>query len=312
MEASVSEPVMKDIRLGMDERHRTGEITRAFLGPPSSVRPPQSNGASPVLAIPFPQIDPVIFAIGPLAIRWYALAYIAGLFAGVWYMRRLVQQPPALMTPQHVDDFFLWAMLGVILGGRLGYVIFYKPMEYLADPAAILKTWEGGMSFHGGLLGVIFAIMLFARKYKIDQWYVSDGVACVVPIGLGLGRLANFINGELWGRTAPDVPWAMVFPGGGDIARHPSQLYQALLEGLVLFLVVFYLSRDERIRRKTGTLTGVFVIGYGVVRIIGEFFREPDAHLGFLAMGFTMGQMLSIPMVLFGAWCVWRAQTVKR
>jgi phosphatidylglycerol:prolipoprotein diacylglycerol transferase len=265
-----------------------------------------------VLAIPFPQIDPVIFAVGPLAIRWYALSWIAGLFAGAWYMRRVVVRPPALMTPQHVDDFFLWTMLGAIVGGRLGYVLFYKPMEYLADPAAILKTWEGGMAFHGGLLGVILAIMLFARKHKLDQWYVSDGVACSVPIAIAMVRIGNFINGELWGRPAPDVPWAMVFPAADDIPRHPSQLYQAFLEGLVVFMVIYVLSRDEKIRRKTGTLTGAFVAAYGVARIIGEFFREPDAHLGFLFAGATMGQMLSIPMVLFGAWCIWRAQTVAR
>ena len=261
-----------------------------------------------MLAIPFPQIDPVIFAIGPLAIRWYALAYIAGLFGGVWYMRRFVQRPPRLMTPQQVDDFFLWAMLGVILGGRLGYVIFYKPMEYLANPLGILKTWEGGMAFHGGLLGVILAIMLFARKYKIEQWHISDGVGLVVPIGLGLGRLANFINGELWGRVAPDIPWAMVFPGAGEIARHPSQLYQAFLEGVVLFAIMVVFSRNEAIRRKPGTLTGIFLIGYGCFRIVGEFFREPDAHIGFLAMGITMGQLLSVPMVMFGIYCVWRAK----
>ncbi|MBL8642401.1 MAG: prolipoprotein diacylglyceryl transferase [Rhodospirillaceae bacterium] len=260
-----------------------------------------------MFAIAFPQIDPVIFAVGPFAIRWYALAYIAGLFGGLWVMRRYVQKSPALMTPQQVDDFFLWAMLGVILGGRIGYVLFYKPLEYLNDPVAILKTWEGGMSFHGGLLGVIAAIMLFARKYKIEQWYVSDGVGVVVPIGLGFGRLANFINGELWGRVAPDVPWAMVFPGAGDVPRHPSQLYQAGLEGVLLFAVMLFFARHERIRRAPGTLTGIFCTGYGIVRIIGEFFRQPDAHIGFLAMGVTMGQLLSIPMVLFGAWCIWRA-----
>ncbi len=265
-----------------------------------------------MFAIAFPNIDPVIFAVGPFAIRWYALAYVAGLFGGLWYMRRLVQKPPALMTPEHVDDFFLWAMLGVILGGRLGYVLFYKPAEYFADPITILQTWNGGMSFHGGLLGVILAIMLFARKYKIEQWYISDGVACVMPIGLCFGRIANFINGELWGRVAPDLPWAMVFPSGGDIPRHPSQLYQAFLEGPVLFGIIWLLSRNEGIRRKPGILTGVFLIGYGAFRIADEFFREPDAHIGFLAMGFTMGQLLSVPMVLFGIHCIWRAHNAAR
>jgi phosphatidylglycerol:prolipoprotein diacylglycerol transferase len=183
-------------------------------------------------------------------------------------------------------------------------------MFYLENPGAILKTWEGGMSFHGGLLGVILAIMLFARHVKVNQWYVSDGVACVVPIGLGLGRLANFINGELWGRVAPDVPWAMVFPGGGDIPRHPSQLYQAFLEGLVLFLVIYVLSRNESIRRRPGILTGAFLVGYGTFRIIGEFFREPDVFIGFLPGGTTMGQWLCVPMILFGIYCIKRAKPV--
>jgi phosphatidylglycerol---prolipoprotein diacylglyceryl transferase len=264
-----------------------------------------------VFALPFPQIDPVIFAIGPVAIRWYAVAWIAGLFAGAWYMRRYVRRSPALMTPEQVDDFFLWIMLGAILGGRLGYVLFYKPMEYLAEPLTIFMTWQGGMSFHGGLLGAILGIMLFARKNKIDQWYVSDGVAISVPIAIGMVRVANFINGELWGRPAPDVPWAMVFPTGGDIARHPSQIYEAALEGLVLFLIIRWLSQNADIRKKTGTLTGAFLIGYGSFRIISEFFREPDAHLGFLFAGATMGQLLSVPMVMFGFYCVWRAQTIS-
>ncbi|MDX2223281.1 MAG: prolipoprotein diacylglyceryl transferase [Rhodospirillaceae bacterium] len=261
-----------------------------------------------VFAIPFPTIDPVIFEIGPVAVRWYALAYIVGILGGVAYVKRLVRLPPALMTPAQVDDFFLWALLGVVLGGRIGYALFYKPMEYLVDPLGILKTWEGGMSFHGGLLGVILAIMLYARRAKVDQWYLADGVGCAVPIGLGLGRLANFVNGELWGRVAPDVPWAMVFPGAGDLPRHPSQLYQATLEGVVLFAVMFALSRNETVRRRPGTLTGCFLIGYGLARIVGEVFREPDAHIGFLAMGATMGQLLSVPMVLFGLFCVWRAR----
>jgi phosphatidylglycerol:prolipoprotein diacylglycerol transferase len=263
-----------------------------------------------VFAIAFPAIDPVIVEIGPFAIRWYAVMWLAGLFAGVAYMKRLVTQSPALMTPAQVDDFMVWVLLGTIIGGRLGYVLFYKPLEYLADPAGIFKTWEGGMSFHGGLLGVILAIMLFARRNRIDQWYVADGVGCAVPIGLGLVRLANFINGELWGRIAPDVPWAMVFPGGGGVARHPSQLYEALLEGLVLFAIMWLLSRRADIRARPGTLTGCFLVGYGCFRILGEFFREPDAHLGFLSLGATMGQWLSAPMIAFGLYCIWRAKPV--
>ncbi|MGE4063161.1 MAG: prolipoprotein diacylglyceryl transferase [Rhodospirillaceae bacterium] len=261
-----------------------------------------------MFAIAFPAIDPVLIQIGPIAIRWYALAYIVGLFAGVAYMRWQVTKPPALMTKAQVDDFFLWVLGGVILGGRLGYVLFYKPEIYLRDPIAIFKTWEGGMSFHGGLIGVVVAIVLFARHIKVDKWYVGDHVACGVPIGLGLGRLANFINAELWGRPAPDVPWAMVFPGAGDVPRHPSQLYQAALEGLLLFIIVNVLWRNEAIRRRPGILTGVFLIGYGVFRIFGELFREPDNFIGFLPGGTTMGQWLSVPMVLFGVFSIWRAR----
>jgi len=260
-------------------------------------------------AIAFPAFDPVIFEIGPFAVRWYALAYVFGLFAGMWYARWLVKRPPALMRGEQVDDFLLWVLGGVVLGGRLGYVLFYKPGEYLTQPLNILKTWEGGMSFHGGLLGVTLAIILYARHIKVDKWYVADLVACAAPIGLGLGRLANFINGELWGRIAPDLPWGMVFPTGGEIPRHPSQLYQAALEGLLLFVVLHLLWRKDDIRRRPGILTGVFWIGYGVARIVGEFFREPDAYLGFLIGGATMGQLLSAPMILFGAFCIWRARS---
>jgi phosphatidylglycerol:prolipoprotein diacylglycerol transferase len=265
-----------------------------------------------MLALTFPSIDPVLIEVGPFAIRWYALAYLFGVLIGIWYAKRLVEQPPYLIKAQQIEDFMLWVLLGIILGGRLGFVLFYKPGEYLADPISIFKTWEGGMSFHGGLLGVIAAIMLYARYAKIDQWALADAVGCVVPIGLGLGRLANFINGELWGRTAPDVPWAMVFPGAGDIPRHPSQLYQALLEGVLLFVILLILSRREEIRRRPGTLTGTFLIGYGIFRLVGELFREPDVQLGFLALGLTMGQWLSVPMVLFGVYCIWRAKPVAK
>lgn len=263
-----------------------------------------------MFAIAFPQIDPVIIEVGPLAIRWYAVAWLTGLFAAIAYGKRWVLQHPRLMSPLQVDDFMVWALLGAMIGGRLGYVFFYKPMEYLADPAAIIKTWEGGMSFHGGLLGVIAAIMLFARKNKLEQWHVSDLVGCSIPITLGIGRLGNFINGELWGRVAPDLPWAMVFPSGGDVPRHPSQLYEALLEGVVLFLVLRWLAGRPGIRARPGVLTGAFLIGYGCARIIVEFFRQPDAHLGFLSFGTTMGQWLSLPMILFGIYCVRRAKPV--
>jgi phosphatidylglycerol---prolipoprotein diacylglyceryl transferase len=260
----------------------------------------------------FPSFDPVIFAIGPFAIRWYALAYIAGLFAGIWYARWSVKRTPALMSQAQVDDFLLWVLGGVVLGGRLGYVLFYKPTEYLADPVSIFKTWEGGMSFHGGLLGVTLAIILYARHIKVNQWYVADIVAIAAPIGIALGRLANFVNGELWGRAA-DVPWAMVFPHDEQqIPRHPSQLYQFALEGVALFVILHLLWRNDRIRNRPGILTGVFWIGYGLARIVGEFFRQPDAFLGFLFAGATMGQLLSIPMVLFGIYSIWRANRAAK
>jgi phosphatidylglycerol:prolipoprotein diacylglycerol transferase len=263
-------------------------------------------------ALLFPAFDPVIFAIGPFAIRWYALAYIAGLFGGVWYARWSVKRPPALMTAAQVDDFLLWVLGGVVLGGRLGYVLFYKPTEYLAHPLNIVKTWEGGMSFHGGLLGVTLAIILYARFIKVDKWYVADIVAIAAPIGLFLGRLANFVNGELWGRPT-DLPWGMIFPSDEQLLpRHPSQLYQAALEGLALFVILHLLWRNERIRSRPGILTGVFWIGYGVFRIFGELFREPDAFLGFLIGGATMGQLLSVPMVLFGIFCIWRANRAAK
>lgn len=259
------------------------------------------------LALTFPSIDPILIEIGPFAIRWYALAYIAGLFGGTWYMRRLVVKSPALMTPENADDFLIWALIGIILGGRLGYVLFYKPVYYLSHPNEILMTWAGGMSFHGGLIGVTLAIILFARKLNIDKWYVADNVSCAVPIGLLLGRIANFINGELYGRTAPDVSWAMVFPGGGLLPRHPSQLYEAFLEGLVLFVILHILWRQDSIRARPGIITGCFCSGYAVARIIVEFFREPDRHLGLLIFGLTMGQILSGALLLFGLWVMWRS-----
>ena len=257
----------------------------------------------------FPQFDPVIVQIGPFGIRWYALAYIAGLVLGWRLARHLVRLAPAVATAVQVDDFLTWATLGVVLGGRLGYVLFYQPGFYLAHPAMILAVWEGGMSFHGGALGVTIAIVWFCRRNAIPLLGFADRIAVCVPIGLGLGRIANFINGELWGRPAPDwLPWAMIFPAAGPEPRHPSQLYQALLEGLVLFLVMFALSRRESLRARFGWLTGAFLVGYGVARIIGEFFRQPDIFLGYLVGGATMGQLLSIPMVLAGVWLILRAR----
>ena len=257
----------------------------------------------------FPQFDPVIVRLGPLAIRWYALAYITGIVLGWRLLRRMVQAAPAIATTEQADDFVTWVTLGIVLGGRLGYVLFYQPLHFLAYPLDSLAVWQGGMSFHGGALGVTLAIVIFARRQRIPLLALADRVAVCTPIGLGLGRVANFINGELWGRPAPDwLPWAMIFPNGGPIPRHPSQIYQALLEGLVLFVVLFLLSRNAAIRARFGFLTGAFLAGYAIARIIGEFFREPDSFLGFLWGGATMGQLLSLPMLLAGLWLIARSR----
>jgi phosphatidylglycerol:prolipoprotein diacylglycerol transferase len=257
----------------------------------------------PLFAIPFPMIDPVAVAIGPLAIRWYALAYIAGLLLGWWLAKRIagadrlwgtVRRP----APLDVDDLILWVALGVIIGGRAGYVLFYDPAHYAENPLEALMVWHGGMSFHGGLVGAIVAIALFARSRKLPALPIFDLASAVAPIGLFFGRIANFINGELFGRAA-DVPWAMVFPHGGPEPRHPSQLYQAALEGLVLLVLVQLLVRAGALKRP-GLVAGAFAVGYGLARIVGEQFREPDAQIGFLAGGLTMGMLLSIPVLLAG------------
>jgi len=258
------------------------------------------------LVLPFPDIDPVLIQIGPLAIRWYALAYIAGLVIGWQTLRRICEQPPRTLGADKIDDFLLWAALGVILGGRVGYMLFYKPAHFVANPLAALAVWEGGMSFHGGLLGVGVAMLLFARRNATPFLQLSDLVCLVAPVGLFLGRIANFINGELWGRTT-DVAWAMVFPRGGPDPRHPSQLYQAFLEGAVLFAVLLAVWRLADGRRRPGLLSGVFGAGYGTARIIGELFREPDAHIGYLWGPLTMGMLLSLPLVAYGAWLIGRA-----
>lgn len=260
-----------------------------------------------LLAIPFPVIDPVLVQIGPFGIRWYALAYILGIVLGWLLGRRLCALEPVVATKQQVDDYITWCTLGIILGGRLGYVLFYRPDHYLAHPAEILMVWQGGMAFHGGALGVILATILFCRQQKIDMLGFGDRVAAVVPIGLFLGRIANFVNGELWGRVT-DAPWGMVFPTGGPEPRHPSQLYQAAMEGVLLFVVLQILVNRRSIRERRGFVTGAFLAGYGVARSIGELFRQPDAFLGFLFAGATMGQLLSVPMILVGAWLMLRAR----
>lgn len=256
------------------------------------------------LVLPFPVLDPVAVQVGPVAIRWYALAYVAGIVLGWIFARWLVRrdslwgarQRPAL---RDVDDLVTWVTIGVILGGRLGFVLIYNPGYYLDHPLEALMLWRGGMAFHGGLLGVIVAVLVFCRVRRVPALSVFDVLAGVVPIGLFFGRVANFINAELWGRPS-DVPWAMVFPGAGPEPRHPSQLYQAALEGLVLFAVVVVAIRMGALRRP-GLALGIFGAGYGVARIVGETFRMPDPQLGFLFGPVTMGMLLSVPMVLIGA-----------
>jgi phosphatidylglycerol:prolipoprotein diacylglycerol transferase len=253
--------------------------------------------------IPFPAINPVLISIGPFSVRWYALAYIVGIIAGWFYARAIISSErlwggPAPFTVIDFDDFVIWITLGIILGGRIGYVLFYNLPHFAENPIEILQLWNGGMSFHGGVLGCIVAIVLFAMRRGIRVLSLGDVTAAVAPIGLFLGRIANFINGELWGRPT-DVPWAMVFPHGGPIPRHPSQLYEATLEGVVLFIVLALLVRFGALKRP-GVVTGAFAIGYGVARITCEFFREPDVQLGFLWGGLTMGMLLCIPLILAG------------
>ena len=256
----------------------------------------------------FPDIDPVAIHIGPLAIRWYALAYIAGLLCGWQYCLRLAKRPPNMVTPKDIDDFMVWATLGVVLGGRLGFVLFYQPEHYFANPGEILQVWKGGMSFHGGLLGVILAMILYARRHGTGFFPLADIVAAATPIGLFFGRIANFINGELWGRTT-DVPWAVIFPRAGPEPRHPSQLYEAGLEGLVLFAVTALLIFRYDALRRRGLISGVFLVGYGLSRIVAETMREPDSYIGFLTFGTTYGQWLSLPMVLYGVYLIWTARS---
>jgi phosphatidylglycerol---prolipoprotein diacylglyceryl transferase len=259
------------------------------------------------LTITFPAIDPVAISIGPLAIRWYALAYISGIVIGWIYARALIRSEklwggPAPIAPLQLDDFILWVAIGIIVGGRTGYVLFYNPAVFIQHPAAILKLWEGGMSFHGGFLGCVAAVMLFALKNKISILSLGDITTAVAPIGIFLGRLANFIKGELWGREADaSVPWRMVFPDDAlQLFRHPSQLYEAALEGILLFVVLAVMVRMGALKRP-GLILGSFIAIYGLGRITGEFFREPDPQLGFLWGGLTMGMLLSVPMIIAGA-----------
>lgn len=265
-------------------------------------------------ALPFPDIDPVLISVGPLAIHWYGLGYVVGILFSWWYARRLVSDTDLWgpggprITAVDIDDFLVWAAVGVVAGGRIGYVLFYDLARYIQEPFGILAVWQGGMSFHGGLTGVVVAMILFARSRGLPVFSLFDVIAATAPVGIGLVRVANFVNSELWGRTT-DVPWAFVFPNGGPEPRHPSQLYEAALEGLVLFVVLRVLTHSALRLRTPGFVGGAFIAGYGLSRIVVEFFREPDAHIGYLVGGWlTMGMVLSLPMVLVGAWAMVRAR----
>ena len=252
-----------------------------------------------------PQFDPVALQIGPVAVHWYGLTYLAA-FALFVFLARLrlahpdvAQRGPDVWSAKTIDDLLFYGVVGVIVGGRVGYCLFYKPVYYAAHPLEVLFVWQGGMSFHGGMLGVIAAMVVFARRMQVPWLAVTDFIAPCVPTGLAAGRVGNFINGELWGRAADaSLPWAMVFPQSGmAMARHPSQIYQFLLEGLLLFALLWWLARQPR---PLGWVSGAFLIGYGALRFVAEYFREPDAHLGLLSMGLSMGQWLCVPMVLIG------------
>jgi len=253
-------------------------------------------------------LSPNAFDLGFFQLKWYSLAYLAGILLGYWYLTKLVAQPGSPMARRHADDLIFWATLGIIVGGRLGYVFFYSP-EILTDPIKILQVWKGGMSLHGGALGVVVALWWTARREKLDFLRMCDYIACVIPFGLFFGRLANFVNGELWGRET-DVPWAIVFPMGGEVARHPSQLYEAGLEGIVYFLILSLLFWKTDARYQPGKLVGAGLLVYGFSRFTVEFFRQPDAQLTWLVeqSGLSMGQWLTVPMILLGAWLVYTAK----
>ncbi|MBX3530381.1 MAG: prolipoprotein diacylglyceryl transferase [Rhizobiaceae bacterium] len=271
----------------------------------------------PLAVLPFPMIDPVIVQIGPVAIHWYGLAYVVGILGGWWYAKRIAATErlwlpgrPA-MAPEAFDDLLIWAAIGIVVGGRLGYVLFYDFAKYAANPSEILAVWSGGMSFHGGLIGCALAQIVFARRRGIRILSMFDVVGAVSPIAFFLVRCTNFINSELWGRPS-DVPWAFVFPNGGPEPRHPSQLYEAGLEGVALFAVLWLLVWRGGWLARPGFVTGAFVAGYGVSRIFVEFFRVPDEQLGYLAGGWlTMGMVLSLPMVVAGLYLMARAKPVQ-
>lgn len=262
--------------------------------------------------LPFPNIDPVLLALGPVKLHWYGLGYVAGIIFAWWYGKRLLSRPALWKNntppcaPDILDDFILWAALGVVIGGRLGEVLFYHPAEYLAAPWSIFAVWNGGMSFHGGFLGTVLAMLLFARKKSIPVWSLFDTIAAGVPVGLGLVRICNFINDELWGRAAAGVPWAVCFPNGGAdaagnlIPRHPSQLYEAALEGALLFAALALLIFAGKALKKPGLIAGCFALGYGLCRLFAEFYRAPELVFPIGGFELTMGMALSLPMILAG------------
>lgn len=267
------------------------------------------NSILTLMGLTYPQIDPVLFDFGIVQIRWYSLAYLGGLIFAWWFMRRMANKPGAPLSADHSDDFFFWGAMGVMIGGRLGYVLFYNLPFYLENPLDIFMLSDGGMSFHGGLIGVVLSVIYLCRRHKLPLMRVADLVAILSPIGLLFGRMANFINGELWGRPT-DVPWGMIFPADKlQLVRHPSQLYEAALEGVLLFIILQLLYHFTNLKKKPGIIAGLFFIGYGLSRYTVEFFREPDAHLGLSTMlGFEVsrGQVLTIPMFIFAAWLISR------
>ena len=248
-------------------------------------------------------LSPVALDLGFLQIRWYSLGYLAGILIGWWYLLKLIAQPGAPMARRHADDMVFYATLGILLGGRLGYVLFYRPGFYLENPLEILQLWDGGMSFHGGVIGTTLGILYMARKNGLNWLRVHDYVACCAPFGIFLVRLANFVNGELWGRPT-DVPWAVIFPTGGEVPRHPSQLYEAGLEGIALGILLWFLFWKTDARYQPGKLVGFFILGYGISRFLVELVRQPDVGLENLPWGLTMGQTLTVPMILGGVYLV--------
>jgi len=256
-------------------------------------------------------LDPVALDLGFFQLRWYSLGYLAGIIVGWWYLLKLIDRPGAPMARRHADDMVFYATLGILLGGRLGYVFFYRPGFYLENPAEIVQLWDGGMSFHGGVIGTTLGILWMARKHGLSWLRVHDYVACCAPFGLFFVRLANFVNAELWGRPT-DVAWAVIFPTGGEVPRHPSQLYEAALEGPLLFAILWFLFWKTDARYQPGKLVGTFILVYGLARFAVEFVRQPDAGLEHLSWGLSMGQTLSTPMILGGVYLIATAKGRRR